>query len=122
MSWFTTGKQVSPTATEAEALWDDEPPAPGRDTGTLRLVGAFQVAGQPVVFTGWVENGTFRKGQGVLIHGRSGFARGVLGDIADGPRKVSEISARAYVSVQVRNISVRLEILGLDEGCQITGI
>lgn len=122
MAWFTRGKPVSPTAQEAEALWDDEPPATGRDVGVLRLVDAFQTGGSAPVFTGWVEAGTFRFGQGVLLHGRSGFARGVVGDIASGPDFVKEVSARTYCSIQVRNINVRLEILGLDKGCTITGV
>src|SRR5699024_10362889 len=107
MAWFTRGQPVSPTAQEAEALWDDEPPATGRDVGVLRLVDAFQTAGRPPSFTGWVEAGSFRTGQGVLLHGRSGFARGVVGDIAKGREFVREISARTYCSVEVRNINVR---------------
>lgn len=122
MAWFTEGKSVNPTAAEAEALWDDEAPATGRDIGVLRLVDALQVPGSPPLFTGWVDSGTFRSGQGVLLHGHSGFARGVIGKIAKGPDYVNEVSARSYVSMQVRNITVRLEILGLDEGCTITGI
>jgi len=122
MAWFTHGKTVSPTVEEARALWDDEAPVPRRDAGVMRLVDAFRVPGQPPVFTGWVESGTLRNGQSVLIRGNAGFARGTIGSIAKGQEMPAEVSARAYVSIKVHNINRRLEILGLDRDCTITGI
>ncbi len=103
-------------------MWDEEAPVPARDAGVLRLVDAFQVPGQPPVFTGWVETGTLRKGQQVLIRGTAGFARGMIGSIARNQEMPREVSARAYVSITVHNINRRLEILGLDQGCTITGV
>src|SRR5699024_5795045 len=120
MAWFTKGEPVNPTADEIRELWDDEAPAPGRGGGVLTLVGAVQVPGKSVVFTGWVVAGRFRKGQGVLLNGRSGFARGVIGDLGQDDSMPSEVTARSFVSMQVRHISTRLEILGLQAGCTIT--
>ncbi|TDE88472.1 hypothetical protein EXU48_23090 [Occultella glacieicola] len=123
MGWFTQGNDAKgPTPAEAEALWDAEAPEAGPGAATLKLTDAFQVPGSGVVFTGRVESGTFRVGQQVIVTGRSGFARGTIGDISLGQERPASVGAGKYISFNVANLSLRVEILGLDENAKIVGL
>lgn len=122
MAWFSQGTNVSPTAAEAQLLWDQEAPEPGPGAAVMDLREAFQIQGHGTVFTGWIASGTFRPGQPVIVQGKAGFARGTVGTIAIGRDQVSEAPEGKYASFNIPNLSVRVEILDLDEGCTITSI
>ena len=121
MGWFARNNETAgPTAIEAEALWDAEPPLPGPDAPVLTIEDAFQVPGSGTVFTGRVESGTFRVGQLVVVQGKAGFARGTIAGISVGREQMEQVSVGKYASLNVPNLSVRVEILDLDAGCTIT--
>jgi translation elongation factor EF-Tu-like GTPase len=123
MGWFTQGNDVKgPTPAEAESLWDAEAPEAGLGSATLKLMDAFQVPGSGTVFTGQVDSGTFRVGQQVIITGKAGFARGNIGEISVGQERPESAGVGKYISFNVANLSVRVEILGLDESATVTGL
>lgn len=86
----------------------------------MSLRDAFQVPGHGTVFSGWVESGTFHAGQAVIVQGNAGFARGTVGKIGLGRDEVQEVSEGKYVSFNIPNLSVRVELLDLGENCTIT--
>lgn len=122
MSWFTQGKEASgPSSAEAEALWDAEVPELDADSAVLRIEDAFAVPGTGPVFTGRVESGTLRTGQYVVVQGTAGTARGTIASLSVGRDVVQQVAVGRYVSVNIPNLSVRLEILGLEAGSLLIG-
>lgn len=122
MGWFSQGKDVSPSAEEAKMLWDDEAPQAGPGAAVMSMRDAFQIPGHGTVFSGWVESGAFRPGQSVIVQGRAGFGRGTVGKIAVGRGEVQVAKDGDYATFSIPNLSVRVEVLDLDEGCTIIGV